>query len=115
MQTLLQHLVVSPWYRFRWRLLALATAASAACPLALVAQRGSIAGVVRDSAGNPIIEADVSIISEHLLSRTDNSGTFVFSRVGAGPKEVAVRRLGFSPRTIPVDVRADTRDTLVVV
>lgn len=79
------------------------------------AQKGSVTGVVRDSAGNPIPEADVSIVSAHLLSRTDIAGVFAFTRLGTGQTELAVRRLGYAPRSLQIDVRPDMRDTVIVV
>jgi hypothetical protein len=79
------------------------------------AQKGKLTGVVRDSAGVPVPEADVSIPSAHLLTRTDNVGAFVLSRVDAGRAELSVRRLGFVPRSLQVDVKPNENDTLVVV
>jgi len=80
-----------------------------------VAQRTTLSGVVRDSSGAPIPEADVSIASAHLLTRTSSTGAFLLSRVDAGQAELSVRRLGYVPRTLQVDVRAAANDTLVVV
>jgi hypothetical protein len=79
------------------------------------AQKGKLTGIVRDSAGAPVPEADVSIPTAHLLTRTDNAGTFVLSRVDPGQAEVSVRRLGFVPRSLQVDVKSNANDTLIVV
>ncbi|HEY2379053.1 MAG TPA: carboxypeptidase regulatory-like domain-containing protein [Gemmatimonadaceae bacterium] len=81
----------------------------------VAAQKGRVTGLVRDSAGAPLPEADVSITSAHILTRTDNSGAFVLSRVDPGQAEVSVRRLGYVPRSVQVDVKPNTNDTLVVV
>src|SRR5206468_6624266 len=79
------------------------------------AQRTTLSGVVRDSSGAPIPEADVSIASAHLLTRTSNSGAFLLSRVEIGQAELSVRRLGYTPRTLQVDLRTSGNDTLVIV
>src|SRR6478672_8284649 len=84
-------------------------------PAEVDAQRRTVNGVVRDSAGAPIPEADVSIPSAHLLARTDNSGAFALTRVEPGQLELTVRRLGYVPQSLQIDVRPNNSDTLVVV
>ena len=79
------------------------------------AQRRTLNGIVRDSAGEPIAEADVSIPSAHLLTRTDNAGAFALKRVEPGQVELSVRRLGYVPQSIQLDVQPGGTDTLVVV
>jgi len=81
---------------------------SAAC------QRVTVSGMVRDSAGAPIPEADVSIPAAHLLTRSDGTGAFSLSRVSPGRVELSVRRLGYVLRTIELDV-SPIGDTLTVV
>ena len=78
-------------------------------------QRRTLNGIVRDSAGGPIPEADVSIPSAHLLTRSDNYGAFALKRVEPGQVELSVRRLGYVPRSIQLDVQADGSDTIIVV
>ena len=85
------------------------------CAKTAAAQKGRLTGLVRDSAGAPVPEADVSIPSAHLLTRTDNAGAFVLTRVDAGQAELSVRRLGYAPRSVQVDVKPNANDTLVVV
>jgi len=84
-------------------------------PAEVHAQRRTVNGVVRDSAGAPIPEADVSIPVAHLLTRTDNSGAFALTRVEPGQTELTVRRLGYVPQSLQIDVRPNNSDTLVVV
>jgi hypothetical protein len=84
-------------------------------PTLAAGQRTSLSGIVRDSSGAPIPEADVSIASAHLLTRTNGDGAFSFSRLDAGQAEVSIRRLGFVPRNVQVDVRSSSRDTILVV
>ena len=79
------------------------------------AQRVKLTGIVRDSAGAPVPEADVSIPAAHLLTRTDSAGAFVLARVSAGQTELSVRRLGFVPQSMQVNVKPDGTDTLVVI
>lgn len=83
--------------------------------LPVAAQRRNLAGVVRDSGGVPIPEADVSIPSAHLLTRTDNAGSFVLTRVDPGQTELSIRRLGYVPRSLQIDVHPNVNDTLVIV
>jgi hypothetical protein len=83
--------------------------------LPAAAQKRTLNGIVRDSAGEPIPEADVSIASAHLLTRTDNSGAFALKRVEGGQAELSVRRLGYQPKTIQLDVLPNGTDTLIVV
>jgi hypothetical protein len=79
------------------------------------AQRTSITGVVRDSTGAPIPDADVSIASSHLLTRTNDAGRFLLNRVDVGRAELMVRRLGYFPHNSEIDVRSGLNDTVVIV
>jgi hypothetical protein len=82
-------------------------------PALLTAQKVKIGGTVRDSAGVPIREADVSVPAAHLLTRTDDSGSFSLHRVPAGHVELSVRRLGYVPQTLNLNVSADA-DTISI-
>jgi len=99
--------------RHGWLLIAVAVGAWAT-PNAN-AQRTSISGIVRDSSGVPIPEADVAIASAHLLTRTNRVGQFVLTKVEAGQSELSVRRLGYAPQSVQIDVRPGSYDTIVVV
>lgn len=77
--------------------------------------RVAVAGVVRDTAGAPIGAADVAVVALHRLTRTDDSGRFVLHDVAVGRRDFAVRRLGFEPQTVSVDVSATPGESLVVV
>jgi hypothetical protein len=63
-------------------------------------QDGVVRGRILDSAGVAIPDADVAIVSVHLLTRSDAAGRFTLSRLGRGQYEVSVRRLGFQPTTV---------------
>jgi carboxypeptidase family protein/TonB-dependent receptor-like protein len=85
-------------------------------PSATSAQaRATVAGVVRDTAGVRVEEADVSIVALRLLTRTNDSGAFTLRRVHPGPTTIMVRRLGYSPRIVDVAVRPGAVETLTVV
>lgn len=75
-----------------------AIALSAAAPL--IAQEGVVRGRVTDSAGVAIPDADVAIVEQHALTRTDAQGRFTFSKLPRGEHEISVRRLGYQPATI---------------
>jgi hypothetical protein len=78
-------------------------------------EKGAIRGVVTDSGGAPIASADVGIRSERTLTRTDESGHFRFDGLRPGALELSVRRLGYNPRTIRVDVTGVELDSVLVV
>lgn len=100
--------------RCRWWLaVSLVAAAAAAWPHVGYAQKLKVSGTVRDSAGAPIAGADVSIPAAHLLTRTGEAGTFSLDRVPAGRVELSVRRLGYAPQTLQLDLPV-TGDTLTV-
>ncbi|HYC49849.1 MAG TPA: TonB-dependent receptor [Gemmatimonadaceae bacterium] len=64
------------------------------------AQEVSLRGVVVDTAGSPIANADVGVAALHRLTRTDDSGRFVLAEIQAGPVQLSVRRLSYEPRKI---------------
>jgi hypothetical protein len=68
------------------------------------AQTGTLRGVVTDSAGKPLAEADVAIVALHQLARSDAQGHFVFAKLPFGAVEVSVRRLGYLPQKIEANV-----------
>jgi Carboxypeptidase regulatory-like domain/TonB-dependent Receptor Plug Domain len=68
-----------------------------------------VAGIVKDSTGAPIPEADVAVIESGTLRRqvaTDAAGRFELRDIPAGPATIRVRRLGYQPRTVDVLVGA---------
>lgn len=93
------------WVRRR-RWFALWLAALASWPAAAAAQKVSVRGVVRDTAGAPIADADVSIPAAHLLTRSNDAGAFALDRVPVGHAELSVRRLGYVPKTFQLDISA---------
>ncbi len=68
------------------------------------AQVGVLRGVVNDSTGAPVVDADVGIVSLHRLARTDARGHFSIDRLPLGKLEVSIRRLGYKPQTQTLSV-----------
>ena len=66
------------------------------------AQEVVLRGVVLDTTGAPIPNADVGIVALKRLARTDDSGRFVLADIKAGPVQLSVRRLAFEPRKLEV-------------
>lgn len=65
---------------------------------------GTITGVVRDTSGAPVVGADVSVRAGEVRARTDSSGRFVLSGLGADKYTVFARKLGFAPTTFDVSL-----------
>jgi hypothetical protein len=78
-------------------------------------QRVRLVGSVRDSAGTPVFEADVSIPASHLLTRSDRAGVFTMDHVPVGATKLAVRRLGYEPQYLDIAVENGATDTIRVV
>lgn len=76
------------------------------------AQRGStgvVHGVIRDSLGNGISGAQVTLAAGGASVQSDLAGRFELTKVPAGDQDVVVRRLGFRPASRPVFVEAGGR------
>ena len=82
-------------------------------PTASAQSQATLSGLVRDSAGMPVVGADVAVVALRLLVRTDDRGRFLLSKVSQGDLELNVRRLGFQPATIPVTITSPA-DSVVV-
>lgn len=84
-------------------------------PASLLSQtpRGTLAGViVSHETGEPLAYSIVAIPSLAHERFTTDSGTFVISALPAGPLRLHVRRLGYTPSNITVNVRAGATDTV---
>ncbi|HSQ30394.1 MAG TPA: carboxypeptidase-like regulatory domain-containing protein [Gemmatimonadaceae bacterium] len=88
-----------------WLLIAFGMAAASALPAQEIA--GSISGVVRDTSGLAIAGADVSIRPGVHRTRTDSTGRFVISGLGADKYTVVARKVGFAPTSFDVSLRKD--------
>jgi hypothetical protein len=75
----------------------------------------TVTGVVRDSAGRPLVEAEVIIEPAGARVRTDSAGRYVLRFVRSGPSVLRVRLVGFrlfeGPLRVPGSgsVRRDVR------
>jgi Carboxypeptidase regulatory-like domain len=69
--------------------------------------QGSVTGRVTDREQTAIARAEVEIAAIGARTRTDSAGRFQFSSVPPGLHRIDVRRLGFTPASIEVGVRAD--------
>ena len=84
-------------------------------PAALAAQSGAIAGVVvARGTGEPLGYSIVGVERMDATIFTSDSGRFTIRNVPAGPQVLHVRRLGFTPRDLVVQVQAGTTDTVTV-
>jgi len=75
-----------------------------------------VTGTVKDSAGAPVPEAEVTVIERATLRRpvaTDAQGRFELRDVPAGRLTVRVRRLGYQPRTVDVLLGATAPTTFL--
>ena len=87
------------------------------CAVPVVAHaQGRIQGIVRDSAGARIAGAELHLVGTTAATLSDESGGFAFSGVPAGTRTVSVRRIGFAPASVEIDVRdgATAPATIVV-
>ncbi len=87
--------------------------ASCACQIVVAASAagqdpltGTIRGVVRDSLGEPVVGAGISLQPGGRQAWADTAGRFTMGGVPVGAYKVRVRRVGFRPEETPVDVTA---------
>jgi hypothetical protein len=69
---------------------------------------------VRDSAKGPIAEATVAVVEAHQAARTDERGRFSLDKLPRGTVELSVRRLGYEPRKIKLELGPDGDSVSVV-
>jgi TonB family protein len=75
-------------------------------PLGAQASGATVSGIVADSAGLPIGDAEVRALGSGLRARSDEQGQFGLGGVGLGEAMLEARRLGFRPETLRVVVPA---------
>jgi hypothetical protein len=76
------------------------------------AQGASIRGRVLATDSTPIVLADVFIVAQRVLVRTDSAGGFSIARLPAGSHAVTIRRLGYGQLTRTMDLVADSMHQL---
>ena len=85
-----------------------------AAPVTGQAASATLVGVVRDSAGRPVPMVEVWLRGTDLHTHTADNGGFRLPGAPPGAVTVALRRMGFEPATIDVQLRAGQIDSLVV-
>lgn len=79
----------------------------------LDAQAGAIFGIVRGKAnGEPLAYGIASVDGDARTMFISDSGRFLFLGVAPGKHTVQVRRLGFAPIQVAIDIRVGVTDTL---
>jgi hypothetical protein len=74
-----------------------------------------LTGRVADAVGAAIVKAEIIVTNTSFRAETGNDGRFELAGLPSGPVEVIVRRLGFSPAKIPLDLGAgELRDIRVL-
>lgn len=81
-------------------------------PAGSQARAGGIAGNVRDSVGQGIAGAEVTIVGTQIRTRTDQRGAFRLGYAPSGDVSVQTRRLGFRMATAAVTVTPDSLSSL---
>jgi hypothetical protein len=76
-------------------------------PALLAAQGGTVRGVVQDSAGRGMANADVVATPGPHRVRTDSVGRFVLAGIGGGKFVLHARKLGYSPGEATADLHGD--------
>lgn len=67
---------------------------------------GGIRGSVRDSLGSPVVGAQISVAGTSLVVETDDNGGFLLAKAVPGETSLRVRRIGYRPDTVRVNVLA---------
>ncbi|MHB1298545.1 MAG: TonB-dependent receptor plug domain-containing protein [Gemmatimonadaceae bacterium] len=70
--------------------------------------RGALLGTVLDETGRGIVGAVAIVIGSALPVETDGKGGFRLARLDTGAARVVVRRIGFKPETLAVDIDGHT-------
>jgi hypothetical protein len=95
-----------------------ATAHAQQQTVAMAAAGPAIGGIVRDSAGAPVAEAEVAIVRNSRMQQfmiTGADGKFLLTGVTAGVIPLRVRRVGYSMQVFDVDARLPASKALEVV
>ena len=78
------------------------------------AQQGTLRGIVHDSAGGPIRDADIGVVALRRLTKTDEDGRFALLKLPPGELVVSVRRIGYEPITIHRTIAEDAADSVTI-
>ncbi|HUF27276.1 MAG TPA: TonB family protein [Gemmatimonadaceae bacterium] len=84
-------------------------------PHVLAAQGpGVLTGTVVDTSGLPISGAAITLAGERVSALSDAGGTFRIQRLGVGRHTVQVRRIGFRPAEVDVEISGGEAATVVM-
>jgi TonB family protein len=75
---------------------------------------GNVAGTVTDSAGAPLLGAEVTVGGAEARAFTDEQGVFHLEGVPYGARSLSARRLGFVPGQVSVQVAQATDATVSI-
>ena len=78
---------------------------TASAPAGTITSRAVLTGRVLDPGGAPLARARVSITSDTSYSITAPDGRFALRNLPTGTRMISVRRLGFEPAEMPVNLR----------
>jgi hypothetical protein len=83
-----------------------AVGAQSPAPVVATADTGLavVAGYVVEPSGQPVAGAEVLVMGTPLTTRVDAHGAYRLERVPPGSQVIRVRRLGFRPRTVQLDI-----------
>lgn len=73
-------------------------------PVTSAGRQAAVIGTVRNASGNPVSGANVMLTGTTRSAKTDSKGEFSLTGLPLGTQNVTVRRIGFAPATIPVDL-----------
>jgi len=68
------------------------------------ARSARVTGRVADAVGTAIVKAEVRVTNTSVRAETGDDGRFELTGLPSGPVEVLVRRLGFAPATIALEL-----------
>lgn len=94
------------WQR-SWRLVVVALAGVVACGTIARAQGASVRGVIRDTAGLAIAGAEVVVEGGGKATISGEDGAYVLRDVSVGSRRLHVRRLGFRPTLMDIELTPD--------
>lgn len=79
------------------------------------AHAARLTGRVADALGSAIVKAEIVVTNTSFRAETGTDGRFELAGLPSGPVEVVVRRLGFSPAKIPLELGSgEMRDIRVL-
>src|SRR5919204_1879249 len=102
----------------RYALIGLSTVAAFAVPWEVLRAQVSVKGVVTDSTGRPIADAEVRLFVVEVFTQavaTRDDGTFPIHGEMNGHSELRVRRLGFEPKDVVLAFPRDSSRVLEIV